>query len=215
MTGESTNGRPSTPIVVLAIVGLAFIVVGIGGTAAGWGAKTESSAASAVNPTGGAGTTTTTGSSQTTASTSSAATVAPTTTPPGPTSTSPTATAPSETPESFLAQLASALRTGDTKFLDARLHPAVIERFGEAACIAALPALTDPTAAFTVKSVEKPAPYEWKIGDKSTTVPDTVAVQVTRTRKGQALDVTVHVTLVDGTYRWFTDCSPVTAGANG
>ena len=62
--------------------------------------------------------------------------------------------APVESPAEFLALLAAAYRSDDVDFLASRLNPAVIERFGEEACRANLTFTPDPTAAFTVKSVE-------------------------------------------------------------
>jgi hypothetical protein len=115
---------------------------------------------------------------------------------------------PVETPEQFLAQLAQAMRGGDASFMLARLHPAVIARFGEAACRAAVAKLTDATAAFIVISVGPPAPYVYTTGTTSTTVPGTLPVTVDRTRQGVIMESTVHLTPVGSQLRWFTDCAP-------
>jgi hypothetical protein len=119
----------------------------------------------------------------------------------------PTATpSPQETPQQFLDMLAQAMRTGDVAFMLNRLHPVVIARFGSDVCRTAVAKLTDPTAAFNVKRVDAPAPYDYRTDTRSTTVAETTAVTVDRTRQGQTAQLTVHVTLVDARFRWFTDC---------
>jgi hypothetical protein len=123
-------------------------------------------------------------------------------------STAPPTTTPAETPEEFLADLAAAFRASDVEFKLARLHPAVIERFGEELCRTYLSTIApDASAAFVVTSVSEPADYDWTIAGQTTTVPETVSVEVTRTANGVASAATVHLTPVDGQLRWYTDCS--------
>jgi hypothetical protein len=113
---------------------------------------------------------------------------------------------PLETPQQFLDLHARALRSGDVGFLLGRLHPVVIARFGEDACRSAVTRLIDPTAAFTVKRVDPPAPYVYATDTRSTTVPATLAVLVDRVRQGKTSELTLHLTPVDSRLRWFTDC---------
>ncbi len=115
--------------------------------------------------------------------------------------------APAETPELFLGLLAAAYRSDDVDFLVSRLNPAVIERFGEEACRANLTFPPDPTAAFTVKSVSEPQPYDYKTDTRTTTVPNTLFVDVDQVGGGSTQAVTVHLTPVDGKLTWFRNCA--------
>ena len=119
----------------------------------------------------------------------------------------PTTTLQSESPAGFLNTLASAIRRGDSAFLLARLHPVVIQRFGLAACQAALRGYRDTSAMFTVISVGTPTTYAWTVGSKTIQVEGTVPVTVTTVFNGQTSQAVIHIALVDGTQRWFTDCS--------
>ena len=115
--------------------------------------------------------------------------------------------APVESPAEFLALLAAAYRSDDVNFLVSRLNPAVIERFGDEACRANLTFTPDPTAAFTVKSVSAPQPYEYKTDTRTTTVPNTLFVDVDQVGGGSTQAVTVHLTPVDGRLTWFRNCA--------
>ena len=113
---------------------------------------------------------------------------------------------------SFTQTLGAALASGDTTTLYDTLDRAVIERYGDAQCRVALAGLTDPTAAFTVKLVGAPAPFMWSTDGLSTLIPDTLTVDVARTRDGQVIDQQIHLPLVDQQHlSWLTDCgNPVT-----
>jgi hypothetical protein len=115
--------------------------------------------------------------------------------------------APVESPAEFLGLLAAAYRTDDIDFLVSRLNPAVTERFGEEACRASLTFTPDPTAAFTVKSVSAPQPYDYKTDTRTTTVPNTLFVDVDQVGGGSTQAVTVHLTPVDGRLTWFRNCT--------
>ena len=117
-----------------------------------------------------------------------------------------TSTVPAETPEVFLGLLAAAYRTDDVDFLVSRLNPAVIERFGVDACRANLTFTPDPTAAFTVKSVSEPQPYDFKTDTRTTTVPNTLFVDVDQVGGGSTQAVTVHLTPLNGQLTWFRNC---------
>jgi hypothetical protein len=112
------------------------------------------------------------------------------------------------TPTQFLDELSAALRSGDTSFLRAHLDPAVIQRFGAAACLAHVGTLKDPTATFQVRSVGAPTTYDYMTGTRTTAVADTIPVSVVYTQNGNATDTTVHLArLADGALGWFTACS--------
>jgi hypothetical protein len=113
-----------------------------------------------------------------------------------------------ETPSAFLDRLAANLRVGDTTALVGSLDPAVIGRFGLAACTAAVARLADPTAAFAVQHVGAPGTYAFTTGGTTTEVADTVAVTAAVTNHGTTSTRTVHLArLPTGGYGWFTACS--------
>ncbi len=112
-----------------------------------------------------------------------------------------------ETPAEFLSALATAVREGDVDFQLERLHPAVIERYGEDACRADLVTRTDPTHAFEVTTVrDQPEPFDYASDGLSETIPETVVVDANVTDNGQTQAVTTHLVEVDGEFRYFTDC---------
>lgn len=119
-----------------------------------------------------------------------------------------TSTTP-ETPEQFLAELQRAQREGDTTFLLARLHPAVIERYGEDVCRASVAEPPDPTSTFDVVRIDHTGPWDYASDGQTTTVADTTFVLTNRTVHAQPTQqIQVHVAAVGGQQRWFTDCTP-------
>ncbi|MGQ0804692.1 MAG: hypothetical protein ACT4PI_12630 [Actinomycetota bacterium] len=118
-----------------------------------------------------------------------------------------------ETPEEFLAALATAIQDGDADFQLERLHPAVIERYGEDACAADIATRTDPTRAFAVTRVrEEPEPFDYASDGLSETIPETTVVEAQVTADGATNPQEVHVAEVDGEFRYFSDCgTPATA----
>jgi hypothetical protein len=113
-----------------------------------------------------------------------------------------------ETPAEFLAKLQQAERAGDADFRLARLHPAVIDRYGDDACRVIASEPPDPTSTFAVVRIDHTGPWDYTTDGKTTTIADTVFVVVDRTAEGQTEQVTAHVATVDHQYRWFTDCTP-------
>jgi hypothetical protein len=114
-----------------------------------------------------------------------------------------------ETPEQFLAALQRAEREGDAAFRLVRLHPAVIERYGEEACRAFVSEPADPTSQFEIVRIDHTGAWDYTSDGKTTTIADTVFVVTNRVALGQEQQqVDVHVAPVDGTQRWFTDCTP-------
>ena len=105
--------------------------------------------------------------------TTKAVAAAPTTTA---TTTTATTVAP-ETPEEFITRLDQALRARDIEYMIARLHPAVIERYGEAACRANFER-TESLARKVTGAATGPAPYDWTTDGQTETIPDTYTVPV-------------------------------------
>ena len=114
--------------------------------------------------------------------------------------------APAESVRDFLASLAQAVRSKDQAFLLARLHPAVIALYGQQQCETFVSTLSDPTRAFRVRSVSALGQYNYNPDGTSTVVQDVYTVRVRVTANGQTAVTDVHLGLVDGQIRWFTDC---------
>jgi hypothetical protein len=116
-----------------------------------------------------------------------------------------------ETPEEFLAALATAIQEGDAAFQLERLHPAVIERYGEDGCRADIATRTDPTRAFDITQVrDQPEPFDYASDGQSETIPETVVVEAQVTEDGATNPQEVHVAEVDGEFRYFSDCGTPT-----
>jgi hypothetical protein len=119
---------------------------------------------------------------------------------------------PSPTPDAttlivaFYEGLDPAIRAADADILVPLLHPATIERYGEPACRTYLGGLADPTLDIEVASVAGPAPWDYQTDDLTTTIPAAWTVEAAFTSQGATSDRELHVALVDGEVRWFTDC---------
>jgi hypothetical protein len=126
---------------------------------------------------------------------------------------SPSAVAPSvapsvapETAEQFLPLLANAVRNQQTDFLLARLHPEVISLYGEDQCRTFVSTLNDPTRAYVIMSVSSPGTWNYTPDGRSIPVDDVYTVRVSATVNGKTTTGDVHLGLVEGQLRWFTDC---------
>jgi hypothetical protein len=112
-----------------------------------------------------------------------------------------------ETPEEFLAALATAVREGDVDFQVERLAPAVIDRYGEDACRADVATRTDPTRAFAVTQVrDEPATFDYNSDGLSEAIPDTIVMEAQMTLQGATSAQEVHLVDVGGEFSYFTDC---------
>jgi hypothetical protein len=181
VAGEAKSAGGSVVAVVVVVAGLLANVVAIAGSVADWGDDT----------------TTVVLSSQPVPDTTTT-TVADTT----------TTTVRDETPEAFITRLDEALRTGDVAFLSARLHPAVINRYGAEVCAAHLETLQDTYTPRTVTGdATGPASYDWKTDGMTTTIADIYSVPIEITTDAAPQRQEVHTTEVDGTFRWFSDCT--------
>ncbi|HEX4979410.1 MAG TPA: hypothetical protein VFV35_05025 [Acidimicrobiales bacterium] len=115
-------------------------------------------------------------------------------------------TIPTEDVAGFVERLAAAIRAGDEAFLFERLHPEVLARYGEATCRARLATFEDPSLRFTVHGAGPPGDYDWTTDGRTSRVPGTVTVPVTRVDRVATTETEIHVTRVAGEWRWFTDC---------
>jgi hypothetical protein len=112
-----------------------------------------------------------------------------------------------ETAQQFLDKLSAAIANRDGAFLSSRLHPTVIMRYGKTACDTYTSSALTPVQ-FVVTDVRPPSTYAWTTDGQTTNVPDTNDVVVRLTSGGTTEERTIHLARVDGTWRWFTDCTP-------
>lgn len=111
--------------------------------------------------------------------------------------------------QKFLDQLDEAVRKGDTDFRVARLHPAVIERYGEQQCrdfLAGPQAGPDPSRRDKVERVDKPEPFDFTTDDGAVPIPDAQLVLVKETFEKKTTTRELHVARVDDEFRYFIDC---------
>jgi hypothetical protein len=194
---DSAGSGKKLLALALVVVGVATMVVGILGTVNDWGAtETQETLEPEVSVVSVAPPQTLTSEPTTTPTTAATTTTA----------VAPTTVAPAETPQQFLTLLADGLAVGGNPLMLTRLHPAVIERYGEEQCTQSIANEPDAAAKFEVISVSEPATYAWTTDGLTTDIPDTLTVQVTRTSSQGTTTQDVHITPIDGTFRWFTDC---------
>lgn len=111
-----------------------------------------------------------------------------------------------ETLEVFVPRWQAAFRSGDTAFLVSRLHPAVVELYGEATCRASLANATDPTWTFTVQTTERPGTYLYIADDHSTAITEAITVTAELVTKSATSTREFHLASVEGRIHWFRDC---------
>jgi hypothetical protein len=133
----------------------------------------------------------------------------------------PDAPTPSPTPDkdalvrAFFADMVNATRERDADSLFAWLHPATVARYGEAACRQFLENREDPTFHVVVTSVGEPETWPYTTDDVATTIEGALTVAAQVTNSGNTIDRELHVVVIDGQVRWFTDCgTPLGAGAS-
>jgi len=138
----------------------------------------------------------------------------------------PPAPAPSATPTAdrliatFIGTLTTAIHDGHrTDFADL-LDPVVIARYGIDQCRALLGSRDpDPAYSITIAAPASPAPWDYVTDGLTTTIPDAIAIDavVSDLPPGggspTATSRTLHVHVVDGAVRWFTDCGTPTGAS--
>ena len=111
--------------------------------------------------------------------------------------------------QQFLNELDRAVRQGNTDFRVGRLHPVVIQRYGEQQCRDFLATQVDKTRRTRVKSVRKEEPFEYS-NDGAPPV-NAALVHVRATIKGKKGDRNLHLARVNGQFTYFIDCgTPLT-----
>lgn len=114
--------------------------------------------------------------------------------------------AAAETPRGFLPVFSAAIRTGDQVFLFERLHPAVVEFYGEETCRVYLRDFIVPDSEFRFRSASEPEEFTWVADGRATLVRDVVNVDVTAVSEEGQIDRVIHLGIVEGSLRWFADC---------
>jgi hypothetical protein len=124
----------------------------------------------------------------------------------------PTASASAEptpdlaTLDAFVSDLAAAIRRGRDAELMAALHPAVIERYGDATCQAHIAAnVSGGSVRWEILEVTGPAPWPYASDGMETLMTETWTVRV-RQPGADPEERDLHFAHVEGTWRWFTDC---------
>lgn len=112
-----------------------------------------------------------------------------------------------ETPQEFFTLLDDGFQRGDAEFLFDRLHPAVLDLYGEAQCLTYLSSLDAPDA---IEVVEVYRPEAWFYGtrdDRQVLIEDAVRVDLVERIGDEEVELEAHLAPGDdGTFRWFTDC---------
>ena len=111
-----------------------------------------------------------------------------------------------ETPQAFFDLYSQAMQMGNAGFLLDRLHPVVIDMYGEPACQTRVEGLLEPTLQAQVNSVEGPMPWLFERDGQVHEIRQTYNVDLTITVGGEPSDRQVHLEQIDGLQTWFTDC---------
>ncbi len=151
-------------------------------------------------------------STSSTASTSAAATTTSTSSTTAPTSTTTipptTSTLPPETVEEFALAFAAALDRGDADFVFDRLHPIVIAIHDEASCRATV---EDRVLLITdyrlTGPVSGPESTDFTVSNRIITVSELFRAAVAFGFQGTEVETEGVFALLDGEMRWFTDCA--------
>jgi hypothetical protein len=108
--------------------------------------------------------------------------------------------------QQFLDELDAAVREGNTDVRMARLHPAVIARYGEDQCRAFIAGQQDTTRRNRVQRVGTARPYAYATDNLSATIPDTVPVFVRATINKKKGERNLNLARVNGQLTYFIDC---------
>lgn len=112
-----------------------------------------------------------------------------------------------EQPRDFATGFTTAVQGGDVGWLLSRLHPAVIQRYGEEQCRAYVRAsVIDPTLRLQVSGVTGPGTWAWATDDRSTVVDEVYRVDAHRFLRGTETTGNLWLANVDGRLTWFADC---------
>lgn len=113
-----------------------------------------------------------------------------------------------ETPEEFYSRLERAFQEGDVDFMIERLHPEVVELYGEQQCRGFLDG--QPPRTIEVVEIGETEPFDFgQRDDVDLVVDDTLVVTIRQSIEGadEPVESESHIVRTDdNTFRWFTDC---------
>lgn len=113
---------------------------------------------------------------------------------------------PVESLADFYSQLSASVAAGDLGFALDRLDQRVLDVYPDS-CPAALESFADPELSIEFVSAGPIEDWVYEANEQSVDVPGSQAVTIRLTGRGQTGDESVaHLSIVDGTYRWFTYC---------
>jgi hypothetical protein len=114
---------------------------------------------------------------------------------------------PAETAPEFTGIFVGAMQSGDTPWLFGRLHPAVLEWYGDDQCGSYLETVANPTFDIEILSQSGPEPWTYERDGLGRLIFEVYTVQINMSADGQTNPVAWHLVLgPDGRYQWFTDC---------
>lgn len=109
--------------------------------------------------------------------------------------------------EDFVTAFVQARQSKDIDFLMSRLHPEVLELYGEDTCRSDLEGRPDdPNYNIEILSVAEPGPWNWEVDGRSIPISDVYTVQANVNAGGEEARRELHFAIVDGLLYWFTDC---------
>ncbi|WP_154723524.1 hypothetical protein [Ilumatobacter coccineus] len=114
--------------------------------------------------------------------------------------------APIESLADFYTRLSASVSAGDLGFALDRLDQRVFDVYGDS-CPAALESFADPDLVIEFVSAGPIEDWVYEANEQAVEVPGSQAVTIRLSGRGQSGDESVaHLSIVDGTYRWFTFC---------
>jgi hypothetical protein len=121
----------------------------------------------------------------------------------GPGASTTTAGPAAETVADFVVAFAAAIDAGDTDYLVARLHPVVVDLYGEEACRAFIAAEILALEGYHLVGPPQ-GPQVGSVGEYE--VPDYYTATAAFGYQGGSFETPASFALVDGEVRWFTEC---------
>lgn len=111
--------------------------------------------------------------------------------------------------EAFVEGIAAAVRDNNWQFLFEHLDPAVLNRYGQAACQSYLESRVDPTFSIRMFDFSGPEPWDFVRDDLSTPIDRAYSINANLTSQGETAPAELHVSIdMFGLLYWFTDCTP-------
>ncbi len=96
---------------------------------------------------------------------------------------------------------------GDSRRMFDMLHPAVLELYGEAACIDYLASIVNPEVSIEVLNAVEIGEWNWERDGRTFSVADALSVQANVHSGGGVSQTELHLAVrPDATLGWFTDC---------